>query len=143
IDGHISVGYIDGAAQNDPRIGNLGIGLATNRILVRPALYGDLNLDGKTDAKDIGIMIGLGYYGSGNAPHGWLDGDLNGDGVVDGNDIGLIIGTGTYNNGSYGPSSNSQSIPKSSSKTTPTLSAAATDVARSTTLGAGKLTCIY
>src|SRR5260370_36169113 len=63
---------------------------------------GDLNPDGVVDGNDIGIIIGLGYYGKGIAPHGWVDGDLNGDGVVDGNDIGLLIGTGTYGNGSDG-----------------------------------------
>src|SRR5205814_9368162 len=103
VDAAISVGYIDGAVQNDPNIGDLGIGLATNRIKVRPSLNGDLNLDGTVDGNDIGIIIGLGYFGAGTAPHGWLDGDINGDGVVDGNDIGIIIGAGTFNNGSFAP----------------------------------------
>src|SRR5258706_14727058 len=68
---------------------------------------GDINLNGVVDGDDIGLIIGLGYYGAPSAPHGWLDGDLNGDGKVDGDDIGLIIGTGTYNNGSYGGKSKS------------------------------------
>ncbi len=118
-DGRITIGYLDGAAQNDPNIGNFaanigGPALATNQTLLRPCLMGDLNLDGVVDGNDIGIMIGLGYYGKASAPHGWLDGDLNGDGKVDGDDIGLIIGTGTYNNGSYGS--------KAGTVGTPTLS---------------------
>ncbi len=107
-DGKITVGYLDGAAQNDPDIGNYaanvgGPSLATNQVIFRPTLMGDLNLDGVVNGDDIGILIGLGYYGKSTAPHGWFDGDLNGDGVVDGNDIGLIIGTGTYGNGSFEP----------------------------------------
>src|SRR5205807_10177416 len=102
-DARISVGYIDGGVQNDPNIGDLGIGLATNRIKIRPSLNGDLNLDGVVDGNDIGIIIGLGYFGTGSAPHGWLDGDINGDGQVDANDIGIIIGAGTFNNGSFAP----------------------------------------
>jgi hypothetical protein len=107
-DAKITIGYLDGAAQDDPNIGiyadNIGgPTLATNQVLFRPCLMGDLNLDGVVDGNDIGIIIGLGFYGKTSAPHGWLDGDLNGDGLVDGNDVGLIIGTGTYNNGSYGP----------------------------------------
>src|SRR5207248_1353306 len=70
---------------------------------VRPSLNGDLNMDGVVNGNDIGIIISLGYYGSGMAPHGWFDGDLNGNGLVDGNDIGIIIGSGTYGSGSYGP----------------------------------------
>jgi len=75
--------------------------LTNNQVLIRPALMGDLNLDGFVNGDDIGVIISLGYYGTGNAPHGWLDGDLNYDVAVDGNDIGLIISTGTYNTGPY------------------------------------------
>ena len=106
-DAKITIGYLDGAFQNDPDIGNFtnfgGPALATNQVLFRPCLMGDLNLDGVVNADDIGLIIGLGFYGKSSAPHGWLDGDLNGDGKVDGDDVGLIIGTGTYNNGSYSP----------------------------------------
>ena len=84
------------ASASDPRIGNVVPGLGTNQVLVRTTLIGDLNLDGFVDGNDIGAIIGLGAYGNGTAPHGWLDGDLNYDGVVDGNDIGLIISAGTY-----------------------------------------------
>src|SRR5207302_7796301 len=133
-----SIGYVDGAVQNDPKIGNLGLGLASNRILVRPTLYGDVNLDRRTDAQDIGYIIGLGYYGSGAAPHGWLDGDLNGDGVVDGNDMGLIIGTGTYNNGSYG----AKQLGKSAAGAT----LSGSDAVATTTIGSpgdGKMDYVY
>src|SRR5205807_6846359 len=90
----------------DP-IGNLSDAgapnLPTNRILVRPSLNGDINMDGVVNGDDIGVIVSLGYFGRGTAPHGWFDGDVNGDGVVDGNDIGIIVSAGTFNNGSYGP----------------------------------------
>ena len=106
--GKISVGYLDGAAQNDPDIGPFndpsigGPTLATNRTLFRPTLAGDLNLDGKVTTDDIGLIIAFGYFGKASAPHGWLDGDFNGDGKVTADDIGIIIGSGTFGHGSYG-----------------------------------------
>src|SRR5260370_7283824 len=106
--------------------------------MFRPALMGDLNLDGVVDGNDIGIIIGLGYYGKTTAPHGWLDGDLNGDGVVDGNDIGLIIGTGTYNHGSYG--SKSLSIAKSAASLTASALAPSTTIP---TIPHGNMTYVY
>src|SRR5207237_1020898 len=63
------------------------------------------------------IVISLGYYGAGTAPHGWFDGDINGDGKVDGNDLGIIIGAGTYDGAHTGPAYGAGSR----SKTTPTL----------------------
>src|SRR5213078_3935773 len=107
VDGKITIGYLDGAAQADfgDSYANLigGPVMTNTQTLFRPTLMRDLNLDGFTNGDDIGIIISLGYYGTGTAPHGWLDGDLNGDGVVDGNDIGLIIGTGAYGQGSFQP----------------------------------------
>src|SRR5205085_7935629 len=114
----ITIGYLDGAAQAN--FGNYsdtinGPVMSNTETLYRPTLMGDLNLDGFCDGDDIGIIISLGYFGTGTAPHGWLDGDLNGDGVVDGNDIGLIISTGSYNANQYGP-------PRKGSKASATLS---------------------
>jgi hypothetical protein len=101
-----TIGYIDGAVQNDPGIGSLSafgfpFALATNRIYVSPCLTGDLNFDGVVDDKDMGIITRLGYYGTGAAPHGWFDGDLNLDGVVDGKDIELLHRAESYGNVSY------------------------------------------
>src|SRR5205085_2326771 len=130
--GQISVGYIDGGIQND-----LGFDLhndlggpvlATNRILVRPSYNGDLNFDGYVDGNDIGIIISLGYYGAGTAPHGWFDGDINGDGVVDGNDLGIIIGAGTYDGAHTGPAYGAKS--SKSAKASATLSGAKDAVAQ-------------
>ncbi len=142
IDARITIGYLDGAAQNDPNIGNFadninGPVLATNQTLLRPSLMGDLNLDGVVNGDDIGLIIGLGFFGKSSAPHGWLDGDLNGDDLVDGNDIGLIIGTGTYNNGSYKPLAKS-------AKAGATLTSS--DAVATTTIGTpgdGKMDYVY
>src|SRR5207302_10873474 len=105
--GRISVGYIDGGIQTalgfDLHNDLGGPVLATNKILIRPCYNGDLNFDGYVDGNDIGIIISLGYYGAGTAPHGWFDGDINGDGQVDGNDIGIIISAGTYDGAHSGP----------------------------------------
>ena len=71
----ITIGYLDGAFQNDPNIGSFndpafgGPALATNQVLFRPCLMGDLNLDGVVNGDDIGLIIGLGYYGKPSAPH--------------------------------------------------------------------------
>ncbi len=137
----ITVGYLFGAAQaglgaNYEDLGGPHVG--ANETLFRPALMGDLNLDGIVDGNDIGLIVGLGYYGKTTAPEGWLDGDLNGDGIVDGNDIGLIVGTGTYNNGSYGVKS------KSAKSAAATLSGS--DAVASTTVGTpgdGKMDYVY
>src|SRR5260370_37239148 len=108
---------------------------------------GDLNLDGVVDGNDIGIIIGLGYYGKGIAPHGWLDGDLNGDGVVNGDDIGLIIGTGTYGNGSYGSKSTTPTLalPRSTGggNKAATLSGSVADTTTIGVIGDGKMDYVY
>ncbi len=101
----ITVGYIDGSIRTRTGI-DLGANtLAANQILIRPALYGDVNLDGVVDGDDIGQIIQLGYFAKSTpAPDGWADGDLNYDGFVDGDDIGLIIQTGTFSSGAtFGP----------------------------------------
>lgn len=96
----ITLGYIDGSIQDRYPGLDLGITLASNQILIRPALYGDLNLDGVVDGEDMGLIIQLGYFGkSFPTAEGWVTGDLNYDGFVDGDDIGLIIQTGTFHDG--------------------------------------------
>jgi hypothetical protein len=47
---------------------------------------GDLDLDGRVDGNDLGIM--LGWWGAVNYPIG----DLNFDGVIDGLDLGILLG---------------------------------------------------
>jgi hypothetical protein len=104
-DFRISVGYVNGAYRNDPLINGPIPGqetLGTNRILVRPALYGDLNLDGKVDDTDLAIFSGLGQYNRPNPKFGWLGGDLNHDGKVDDVDLLIFSGTGNYNGPGYG-----------------------------------------
>jgi hypothetical protein len=104
-DFHVSVGYVNGSYANDPLIGGSipgQAGLATNQILIRPALYGDYNLDGSVDDTDLGIFSGLGQYNQPNPKFGWLGGDLNHDGRVDDTDLLIFSGAGNYNGPSYG-----------------------------------------
>ena len=79
-------------------VGDLGIGLATNRVFVRSAYNGDVNLDGYVNGDDLNQITGLGYYGELVCPDAWLDGDLNGDGKVDGDDLNIIVGSANYGN---------------------------------------------
>ncbi len=100
----VTIGYIDGSVQTRRPGLSLGITLPTNRTLIRPALYGDVNLNGVVDGDDIGLIIQLGYFGkSSTTPDGWVTGDLNYDTFVDGDDIGLIIQTGTFSSGASLP----------------------------------------
>jgi hypothetical protein len=104
-DFRISVGYVNGAYAGDPLINGPIPGqesLATNRILVRAALYGDFNLDGKVDDTDLAIFSGLGQYNQANPKFGWLGGDLNHDGKVDDTDLQIFSGAGNYNGPAYG-----------------------------------------
>jgi hypothetical protein len=119
----ISIGYVNGAYANDPLIGGSipGLTLATNRTPIRPALYGDLNLDGKVDDTDLAIFSGLGQYNKPTPKFGWLGGDLNHDGHVDDTDLLIFSGAGNYNGPSYG------------SDSTPTLTTSAATAG--TTLG--------
>jgi PEP-CTERM motif len=112
---------VNGAYANDPLIGGPipgQPGLATNRILIRPALYGDFNLDGKVDDTDLAIFSGLGQYNKPSDKFGWLGGDLNHDGKVDDTDLLIFSGAGNYNGPAYGtgPSSAARSA-----STTPSL----------------------
>jgi hypothetical protein len=105
-DFRVSVGYVNGASANDPLVGGAIPGqetLATNRILIRPTLYGDFNLDGKVDDTDLAIFSGLGQYNKANAKFGWLGGDLNHDGKVDDTDLLIFSGAGNYNGPPFDP----------------------------------------
>ena len=57
-----------------------------NEVVVMPALYGDVNLDGKVDASDLAIL-GQHWKQSGQ---GWATGDFNYDGVVNASDLALF-----------------------------------------------------
>jgi hypothetical protein len=98
----VSVGYLDGAIATTlgPIPGQSGVPL--DKVFVRPALYGDLNLDGKVDDVDLQIFSGLGQYGKASNACGWLGGDLNYDGKVDDRDLQIFSGAGNYNGPSYG-----------------------------------------
>src|SRR5207245_5345234 len=73
----ITVGYIDGKVQTtygfDLHNDLGGPVLATNRIMVRPALYGDVNLDGVVNGDDIGVIIQFGYFAQPPSPAGSLN----------------------------------------------------------------------
>jgi hypothetical protein len=104
-DFRVSVGYVNGAYALDPLLAGPIPGqetLPTNRILIRPALYGDFNLDGKVDDTDLQIFSGLGQYNQPTDKFGWLGGDLNHDGKVDDTDLQIFSGAGNYNGPSYG-----------------------------------------
>jgi hypothetical protein len=112
------VGYIDGNAQNIYGFTMADIGgpdLATNRILVRPVLMGDVNFDGKVDPSDIQVLLGTNKFGKGpgSATDGWIDGDFNGDGVADPTDIQLLLAANTFNSGqTYGGAKTAKSSAK-------------------------------
>jgi hypothetical protein len=99
-----SVGYLNGAYAADPLLGGSIPGqpaLPADRILIRPALYGDLNLDGKVDDTDLSIFSGLGQYSKAADKFGWLGGDLNYDNKVDDTDLQIFSGAGNYNRPAY------------------------------------------
>jgi hypothetical protein len=101
------IGYINGNVQTIYGFTMSEIGgpdIATNRILVRPVLMGDVNFDGVVGPDDIQVILGTNVYnhGPGTATDGWFDGDFNGDGQVNPDDIQLLLGANTFNNGSYG-----------------------------------------
>jgi hypothetical protein len=103
---HVSIGYVNGAYENDPIIGGSipgQSGLPAVQLVIRPALYGDLNLDGKVDDLDLQIFSGVGQYNKPNPKFGWLGGDLNYDGKVDDTDLQIFSGAGNYNGPAYAP----------------------------------------
>jgi hypothetical protein len=148
----VSVGYVNGAYANDPLIGGSipGQPLPTNRILVRPALYGDFNLDGKVDDTDLAIFSGLGQYNKPTDKFGWLGGDLNHDGKVDDTDLLIFSGAGNYNSPAYAPSpaGSASANPSAGPTLTGHVDAASGDIVLSAatsqgTIGDGILDFIY
>jgi hypothetical protein len=126
------VGYIDGNAQNIYGFTMADIGgpdLATNRILVRPVLMGDVNFDGKVDPSDIQVLLGTNKFGKGpgTATDGWIDGDFNGDGVADPTDIQLLLAANTFNSGqTYGAAKAGKALAKTLTGGGPVVSASTT-----------------
>jgi hypothetical protein len=80
----------DGSAQD------AGIDVAPGRVLVKPVLAGDANMDGTVDFFDISQLLGY-KYNTGQAAS-YTDGDLNYDGVADFFDLTVIL-SGNYNTG--------------------------------------------
>src|SRR3978361_1562587 len=66
------------------------------KILIRPALVGDGNLNGVTDNGDISQLIARGHYLDGTTTNTWVDGDFNYDGQVNNADISLLLASGNY-----------------------------------------------
>ena len=60
----------------------------TDPFLLKPAIAGDANLDGKVDINDLTIV--LANYGQ-NAGMSWGTGDFNNDGKVDINDLTIVL----------------------------------------------------
>ena len=83
------IGTTDGA---DGFIPSLNPG----QLLIRTALYGDLNFDGKVDQSDRDQIVARGYFNDGKVNHSWTDGDVNYDGKVNAADIRLIAISGNY-----------------------------------------------
>jgi hypothetical protein len=138
----ISVGYLNGAYAFDPLVGSPIPGqaaLATSQLLVRPALYGDFNLDSKVDDTDLQIFSGLGQYNKPTNKFGWFSGDLNYDDKVDDTDLQIFSGAGNYNGPTYGAAASAKSA-----AVAPTLTGAGG--AATTTVGAlgdGVLDFVY
>jgi hypothetical protein len=88
-----TVGYADG---NDLSANDARPDVPAGRVLVRPTLVGDANLDGKVDFFDISQVLGYKY--NTGAPASYTDGDLNYDGVVDFFDLTVVL-SANYNSG--------------------------------------------
>jgi hypothetical protein len=76
------LGYADGADQ-------AVAGLASNAIMVRYTLYGDVNLDGTVNFNDFAILAA--HFNQTNAS--WDQGDMNYDGKVDNQDFQMLAGS--------------------------------------------------
>jgi hypothetical protein len=88
-----TVGYADG---NDLSANDARPDVPAGKVLVRPTLVGDANLDGTVDFFDITQVLGYKY--NTGAPASYTDGDLNYDGVVDFFDISTLL-SANYNSG--------------------------------------------
>jgi hypothetical protein len=94
-----TLAYADGSDQSAQ---DAAIPVAPGQVLVRPALVGDANMDGKVDFLDITQVLGY-KYNTGQ-PASYTDGDINYDGVVDFFDITTLL-SANYNTGAVFPSS--------------------------------------
>jgi hypothetical protein len=93
-----TLAYADGSDQSAQ---DAAIPVAPGQVLVRPALVGDVNMDGKVDFLDISQVLGY-KYNTGQ-PASYTDGDINFDGVVDFFDITTLL-SANYNSGVVFPS---------------------------------------
>ncbi|HZZ42527.1 MAG TPA: Calx-beta domain-containing protein [Tepidisphaeraceae bacterium] len=84
---HVGVAY--GAGLPLPPSGNsqVVLGIGSSAVVVRPALFGDVNLDGVVDDADLAIVQ---QSMSDPAARGWTKGDFNYDNVVDGTDLEML-----------------------------------------------------
>jgi hypothetical protein len=88
-----TVGYADG---NDLSANDARPDVPAGKVLMRPTLVGDANLDGKVDFFDVAQVLGYKY--NTGAPASYTDGDLNYDGVVDFFDLTVVL-SANYNSG--------------------------------------------
>jgi hypothetical protein len=84
------------AAGSDASAQDAGIPVAPGQTLVRPALVGDANLDGRVDFFDVAQVLGY-KYNTGQ-PASYTDGDLDYSGKVDFFDISTLL-SANYNSG--------------------------------------------
>ena len=68
-------------------------------LLLRPAIPGDANLDGRVDINDLTLVLSnLGQTGA-----SWLTGDFTGDGTVNLNDLTIVLANLGQSLGSSAP----------------------------------------
>jgi hypothetical protein len=84
-----------GLADTDGADG-LASGAAKGQVLVRPALWGDVNFDGKVNAADIAQITARGHFNDLTGNHNWIDGDMDYDGVITSSDLRQIALSGNY-----------------------------------------------
>jgi hypothetical protein len=84
------------AAGSDQSAQDVGIPVAPGQTLIRPALVGDVNLDGRVDFFDVAQVLGY-KYNTGQAAS-YTDGDLDYSGKVDFFDISTLL-SANYNSG--------------------------------------------
>jgi O-glycosyl hydrolase len=98
-DGQAGLGGI-AVAKSGSRAWTVGWRHDADRLLLAPAIAGDLNLDGLVDVVDIAGLVSSGAYDAG-AGADWSAGDGNHDGVVDILDIAEILQGTAYDQGAY------------------------------------------
>ena len=90
------------AINDDGWIAGTGVNIAENAkwgYLLRPAIPGDANLDGRVDINDLTLVLSnLGQTGA-----SWLTGDFTGDGTVNLNDLTIVLANLGQSLGSSAP----------------------------------------